>query len=177
MASYNKVILLGNLTRDPELRYTPKGAAVAKLGLAVNRKYTLETGESREEVTFIDIEAWSKQAELIGQYCRKGSPLFVEGRLRLDQWGDKNTGHGAQKPVELYVNLLQRSVRPGMRVLDSFAGSGPMLEAAAQLHGAVGVDRPVEREARGDGLDGVDVPVIAHAEGGGERLVERRAAG
>ncbi len=102
MASYNKVILLGNLTRDPELRYTPKGSAVARLGLAVNRKYTLETGESREEVTFIDIDAWGKQAELIGQYCKKGSPLFVEGRLKLDQWDDKNTG---QKVSKLRVHL------------------------------------------------------------------------
>ncbi len=97
MASYNKVILLGNLTRDPELRYTPKGQAVAKLGLAVNRSYKTESGETREEVTFIDIDSWGKQAELIGQYLRKGSPLFVEGRLKLDQWDDKNTGQKVSK--------------------------------------------------------------------------------
>lgn len=92
MASYNKVILLGNLTRDPELRYTPKGTAVARLGLAVNRSYKTDTGETKEEVTFLDIDAWGKQAELIAQYLRKGNPLFVEGRLRLDQWDDKQTG-------------------------------------------------------------------------------------
>jgi len=92
MASYNKVILLGNLTRDPELRYTPKGTAVARLGLAVNRSYKSETGETKEEVTFLDVDAWGKQAELIAQYLRKGNPLFVEGRLRLDQWDDKQTG-------------------------------------------------------------------------------------
>lgn len=92
MASYNKVILLGNLTRDPELRYTPKGTAVARLGLAVNRSYKTDTGEAKEEVTFLDIDAWGKQAELIAQYLRKGNPLFVEGRLRLDQWDDKQTG-------------------------------------------------------------------------------------
>lgn len=92
MASYNKVILLGNLTRDPELRYTPKGTAVARLGLAVNRSYKTDTGESKEEVTFLDVDAWGKQAELISQYLRKGNPLFVEGRLRLDQWDDKQTG-------------------------------------------------------------------------------------
>ncbi len=97
MASFNKVILLGNLTRDPELRYTPKGQAVAKLGLAVNRSYKTESGETREEVTFIDIDAWGKQAELIGQYLRKGNPLFVEGRLKLDQWDDKNTGQKVSK--------------------------------------------------------------------------------
>ena len=102
MASYNKVILLGNLTRDPELRYTPKGQAVAKFGLAVNRKYTTEAGEAREEVTFINIDAWGKQAEVIAQYCRKGRPLFVEGRLKLDQWDDKTTG---QKMSKLGVTL------------------------------------------------------------------------
>ncbi|MCW5558802.1 MAG: single-stranded DNA-binding protein [Verrucomicrobiae bacterium] len=102
MASYNKVILLGNLTRDPELRYTPKGQAVARLGLAVNRSYKLESGETREEVTFVDIDAWGKQAELISQYLRKGNPLFVEGRLKLDQWDDKTSG---QKRTALRVVL------------------------------------------------------------------------
>jgi len=97
MASFNKVILLGNLTRDPELRFTPKGQAVARLGLAVNRSYKTDTGETKEEVTFIDIDAWGKQAELIGQYLKKGNPLFVEGRLRLDQWDDKNTGQKVSK--------------------------------------------------------------------------------
>lgn len=97
MASYNKVILLGNLTRDPELRYTPKGTATARLGLAVNRQYKTDTGETKEEVTFIDIDAWGKQAEVIAQYVRKGSPLFVEGRLKLDQWDDKTTGQKVSK--------------------------------------------------------------------------------
>lgn len=97
MASFNKVILLGNLTRDPELRYTPKGQAVVQLGLAVNRRYTTESGEAKEEVTFIDIDAWGKQAELIAQYCKKGRPLFVEGRLKLNQWDDKNTGQKVSK--------------------------------------------------------------------------------
>ncbi len=84
--SFNKVILLGNLTRDPELRYTPKGAAVAKLGLAVNRKWKSENGQENEEVSFIDIDAFGKQAELISQYLKKGNPLFLEGRLKLDTW-------------------------------------------------------------------------------------------
>jgi single-strand DNA-binding protein len=92
MASYNKVILMGNLTRDPELRYTPKGTAVAKIGLAVNRTWTSETGERREEVTFVDVDAFGRQAETIGQYMKKGRPILVEGRLKLDQWDDKQTG-------------------------------------------------------------------------------------
>jgi single-strand DNA-binding protein len=97
MATFNKVILVGNLTRDPELRYTPKGTAIAKIGLAVNRRWTTETGEQREEVTFIDIDAFGKQAETIGQYLKKGRPLLVEGRLRLDQWDDKQTGQKRSK--------------------------------------------------------------------------------
>ncbi|HPC62346.1 MAG TPA: single-stranded DNA-binding protein [Verrucomicrobiota bacterium] len=97
MASYNKVILVGNLTRDPELRYTPKGMAIAKLGLAVNRVWRTETGETREEVTFVDVDAFSKQAETIAQYMKKGSPILIEGRLRLDTWDDKQTGQKRSK--------------------------------------------------------------------------------
>ena len=91
MASFNRVILAGNLTRDPELRYTPKGTAVAKIGLAVNRTWRTETGEQKEEVTFVDVDAFGKQAETIGQYLKKGSPILIEGRLKLDQWEDKQT--------------------------------------------------------------------------------------
>lgn len=92
MASFNKVILLGNLTRDPEVRYTPKGSAVADLGLAVNRQYTLENGEKREEVTFVDVTFWGRTAEVAGEYLKKGRPVFVEGRLQLDSWDDKQSG-------------------------------------------------------------------------------------
>jgi len=91
MASFNKVILIGNLTRDPELRYTPKGTAIAKIALAVNRTWRTETGETKEEVTFVDIDAFGKQAETLGQYMKKGRPIMVEGRLRLDTWEDKQT--------------------------------------------------------------------------------------
>jgi single-strand DNA-binding protein len=92
MASFNKVILVGNLTRDPELRYTPKGTAVAKIGLAVNRNWTSESGEKKEEVTFVDVDIFGRTAENVSQYMRKGRPILVEGRLRLDQWDDKQTG-------------------------------------------------------------------------------------
>jgi single-strand DNA-binding protein len=92
MASFNKVILLGNLTRDPELRYTPKGMAIAKLGLAVNRNWTSESGEKKEEVTFVDVDVFGRTAENVAQYMRKGRPILIEGRLRLDQWDDKQTG-------------------------------------------------------------------------------------
>ncbi len=92
MASYNRVMLMGNLTRDPEVRYTPKGTAVCTLGLAINERYTAQTGETREETVYVDIDVWGRQAETSGQYLSKGRPVFVEGRLRLDQWDDKETG-------------------------------------------------------------------------------------
>jgi single-strand DNA-binding protein len=92
MASFNKVILMGNLTRDPELRYTSKGTAIAKIGLAVNRTWRTETGETKEEVTFVDVDIFGRTAENVGQYMRKGSPVLIEGRLKLDQWDDKQTG-------------------------------------------------------------------------------------
>ncbi|MCD6339781.1 MAG: single-stranded DNA-binding protein [Verrucomicrobia bacterium] len=102
MPNFNKVILAGNLTRDPELRYTPKGTAIARIGLAINRSFRTEAGETREETTFVDIDAFGRQAEIIGQYFRKGRPILVEGRLRLDQWEDKNT---RQKQSKLRVVL------------------------------------------------------------------------
>jgi len=100
MASFNKVILLGNLTRDPEVRYTPKGSAVCDLGLAVNRQYTLESGEKREEVTFVDVVLWARLAEIAGEYLKKGRPVFIEGRLQMDSWEDKQSG---QKRTKLRV--------------------------------------------------------------------------
>ena len=102
MANFNKVILAGNLTRDPELRYTPSGTAIAKFGLAVNRTWKTETGETKEEATFVDIDAFGRQAEVIAQYMKKGRPVLVEGRLKLDQWEDKNTH---QKQSKLKVVL------------------------------------------------------------------------
>ena len=97
MASVNKVILAGNLTRDPELRYTPKGTAVAKVGLAINHKWTTDTGEKKEDVTFVDVDSFGRTAENLAQYVRKGSSILVEGRLKLDTWDDKTTGQKKSK--------------------------------------------------------------------------------
>jgi single-strand DNA-binding protein len=97
MANFNKVILAGNLTRDPELRYTPKGTAIAKIGLAINRKWRSESGEMKEETTFVDVDAFGKTAETIGQYLKKGRPILVEGRLRYETWDDKQTGQKRSK--------------------------------------------------------------------------------
>lgn len=97
MAYLNKVFLIGNLTRNPELRVTPKGTAICSFSLAVNRTYRDEGGNAREEVTYVDIEAWGKQAELCSKYLAKGSPCMVEGRLRLDSWEDKQSGNKRSK--------------------------------------------------------------------------------
>ena len=97
MASFNKVILLGNLTRDPEVRYTPKGSAVCDLGVAVNRVYTTDSGEKREEATFVDVTFWGRTAEVAGEYLKKGRPIFIEGRLQLDSWEDKQSGQKRSK--------------------------------------------------------------------------------
>ena len=97
MANFNKVILAGNLTRDPELRYTPNGTAIAKLSLAINRAWTTEAGEKKGEVTFVEVSAFGRTGEVIAQYLKKGRPLLVEGRLRLETWDDKETGKPRQK--------------------------------------------------------------------------------
>lgn len=113
MASLNKVMLIGNCTRDPEIRYTPKGTAVTELGLAVNRRYTADNGEKREEVTFIDVTLWGKTAEVAAEYLKKGRPLFVEGRLRLDSWDDKSTGQKRSKLSVVGENIEFLGAREG----------------------------------------------------------------
>jgi len=135
MASYNKVLLLGNLTRDPEMRVTPKGTAVCQFGLAVNRQFKDESGQMREEVTFVDLEAWGKQAETIAKYMTKGRPLFVEGRLKLDQWDDKATG---QKRSKIKVVLENFQFIGGRE-----QGAGP--GGPGGVPGEEGIDQTAER--------------------------------
>ena len=132
MASFNKVILLGNLTRDPELKYTPKGTAVAAIGLAVNRVYSNDQGEKQEETTFVDVELWGRTAEIANEYLKKGRPVLIEGRLRLDSWDDKQTG---QKRSKLKV------VGESMQLLGSREGG----EGGGQRGGGG------EHESRGGG--------------------------
>ena len=128
MASLNKVFLIGNLTRDPELRVTPKGTAICQFGLAVNRQYKDDTGAMRDETTFVDIEAWGKQGELVAKYLTKGSPAFVEGRLRLDQWEDKTSGQKRSR-LKIVLDNVQFLGRPG--------GGGGGQPAAAPAGAAV----------------------------------------
>jgi single-strand DNA-binding protein len=105
MANFNRVILMGNLTRDPELRYIPNGSAVANLRLAINRTYKSQSGEQKEEVTFVNIVVWAKQAENCAEYLSKGSPIFVEGRLQSRQW---ETEDGQKRSVlEVVADRVQ----------------------------------------------------------------------
>jgi single-strand DNA-binding protein len=99
MPNYNKVIIIGRLTKDAELRYTPKGAAIASLSVAVNRQWKNEAGEKQEEVSFVDCTAFSKTAETIGQYFRKGNSILLEGRLKQETWQDKATNANRSKLV------------------------------------------------------------------------------
>jgi single-strand DNA-binding protein len=113
MANLNKVMLIGNVTRDPEIKYTPKGSAVTDLGIAVNRVYTPEGGEKREETTFVDVTLWGRQAEIAGEYCKKGRSIYIEGRLQLDSWEDKATGQKRSKLRVVGENFQLLGPRPG----------------------------------------------------------------
>src|SRR5213594_4000761 len=115
MASFNRVILLGNLTRDVEVRYLQSGTAVADIGMAVNDRRKGQNGEWIEETTFVDVTLWGRTAEVAGEYLGKGSPILIEGRLKLDQWEDKQSG---QKRSKLRV------VGERMQMLSGRGGGG-----------------------------------------------------
>lgn len=114
MSNFNKVLLMGRLTRDIELRYTPSNQAVANIGLAVNRRWRNKDGQDQEETTFVDCEAWGRTAEVMSQYLAKGRPVFIEGRLRLDTWQDKEGGNRSKLKV----------VIDNFQFVDSRAGAG-----------------------------------------------------
>lgn len=97
MPNLNSVMLMGNLTREPEVKYTPKGTAVCQFGLAINRTWKNDAGQKQEETTFVDVELWGRTAEIAAEYLKKGSPAFIEGRLKLDSWDDKATGQKRSK--------------------------------------------------------------------------------
>lgn len=126
MASFNKVILMGNLTRDPQVRYTPGGTAVAEIGLAVNRSwFDKQTNSRREETTFVDVTLWGRQAEVAGEYLSKGRPVLIEGRLQLDQWDDKESGQKRSKLRVVGENMTMLGSRSdGPRGGGSSQGGG-----------------------------------------------------
>ncbi|MDD5119848.1 MAG: single-stranded DNA-binding protein [Candidatus Omnitrophica bacterium] len=126
MASYNKVLLMGNLTKDPELRYTPQGTAVANLRMAVNRKYRSKDQELKEEVCFITAVVWNKQAETCNQYLHKGSSVFVEGRLQSRSWED-NTG-AKRSVIEVRAERVQFMGAPGQPKAASITNEAHLTE-------------------------------------------------
>jgi single-strand DNA-binding protein len=136
-ASFNRVILVGNLTRDPEVRYTPGGTAVTEIGLAVNRYwFDKGTNERKEETTFIDVTLWGRQAEVAGEYLSKGRPVLIEGRLQTDSWDDKETG---KRRTKLKV------VGETLQLLGSREGSGGRGgNAGARTQPAPTYDEPPE---------------------------------
>jgi single-strand DNA-binding protein len=134
MAYLNKVLLIGNLTRDPELRVTPKGTAICQFGLAVNRQFKDESGATRDETAFIDIEAWGKQGELVSKYLQKGSPAFIEGRLKFDSWEDKQSGQKRNK-LKVVLENVQFLSRGG-----GAASAGPA--GAEAPSAAAGTEEP-----------------------------------
>lgn len=143
-ANYNKVILAGNLTRDPELRYTPSGTAVSEIGLAVNDKRKNANGEWVEETTFVEITLWARTAEIASEYLTKGSNVLIEGRLKLDQWDDKESG---QKRSKLRV------VGERMQMLGGKSGAGGSGGAGGGAGGGRSAPQFDESEAYGGGSD------------------------
>lgn len=123
MASFNKVILMGNLTRDPEVRYTPSGTAVSDIALAVNRRwFDKATNQAKEETTFVDVTLWGRTAEVAGEYLSKGRPVLIEGRLQLDSWEDRESG---QKRSKLKVIGEQMTMLGTRGEGGSGGGGGP----------------------------------------------------
>ncbi len=128
MASFNKVILIGNLTRDPQVRYTPGGMAVSDIGLAVNRTwFDKQTNQKKEDVTFVDVTLWGRTAEIAGEYLAKGKQVLIEGRLQLDSWDDKETGQKRNKLKVIGENMTML----GSRQDGGGGGRGPGGPAAS----------------------------------------------
>ncbi len=138
MASFNRVLLLGNLTRDPQLKYLPSQTPVVEFGLAMNRKFKTGTGEEREEVCFVDCSAFGRIAEVINQYCQKGRPIFIEGRLKLDQWEDKQGGGKRSKLTVVVEN---------MQLLGGRGDAGGPGGSGGDPSGAEGSSRPAPRSS------------------------------
>jgi single-strand DNA-binding protein len=140
MANLNKVLLLGNLTRDPELRYTPKGTAVADIAVAINRVWNNEQNQRQEETTFVDITLWGRQAEIAQQYLSKGRGVFIEGRLQMDTWEDKASGQKRSKLKVVAENLqfMPDGKGNGGGGINSSQGSNNSAPQRAGSHGPMG---------------------------------------
>lgn len=140
MATLNKVLLIGALTHDVELRITPKGTAIAQLALAMNRNFKDGDGTSREETTFVDVEVWGKQAELTAKYTQKGSAVFIEGRLRLDSWEEKDTGKKRHKLKVVAENIQWLGAPPRAQLQAQEPAEPAVHEAPVVQSNTTGVD-------------------------------------
>ena len=153
MPNLNKVQLMGNITRDPEVRYTPKGTAVTDISLAINRSFNSDDGERREETTFVDITFWGRQAEVIGEYMKKGRPLYVEGRLQLDSWEDKTSGQQRSRLKVVGENFQFLGGRDDAGGGGGGGGGGGQSRSAAQAPysgGGGGGSNEEYHDSRGD---------------------------
>lgn len=144
MATYNKVTILGNITRDIELKSIAGGQSVAKIGLALNRSFTTSSGEKRDEVTYVDCEAWGKQAEVMAKYLSKGRPVLIEGRLKLDMWEDKE-GKKQSKLKVVVEEFVFVDSRPGGG--GGGPGGGEEGGAASEAGGGQGWSKPAPKAA------------------------------
>lgn len=158
MANFNRVYLIGNLTRDPQLKFTQGGQQVAEFGLATNRQYRTQAGENREETTFVEIVVWGRQAEICNEYLSKGRPVFIEGRLKLDQWETQD----GQKRSKLHV-VAERFQFLGARGEGGGSGGGgkPSQQPSQQQQSRPAPQRqepPVQEGPPNDGMDLDDIP-------------------
>ena len=154
MANYNRVILAGNLTRDPQLSYLPSNTPVVEFGMAINRRWKSQSGEQREDVTYVDIRAFGRQAETLNQYMNKGKPILVEGQLRFDQWEGKD----GQKRSKLYV------------VVDNFQFLGAPSGDRGDRGGRTGGGRAPEPARAGGGGGYDEMPPIDESSAGGDNI-------
>lgn len=153
MSSFNKVMLMGNLTRDPQVKHLPSNSVVAEFGLACSRRYRTASGEDREETAFVDCSAFGRQAEVISQFCKKGKPLFIEGRLKYDTWEDKQTGAKRSKLSVVVENFQFLGGRdegsgPGSNRADMFGNDRPWRAPASGSETATGAKEAPPRKRR-----------------------------
>jgi single-strand DNA-binding protein len=156
MASYNKVILMGNLTRDPEIKFLPSGTSVANFGIAMSERYTdRQSGEQKESVCFVDVEAWDRQAEVVGEYLKKGSPVFIEGALKYDSWEAED----GTKRNRLKVRLIRFQFIGGRRDDDEMDGGyADARPAAAPTQSESHQDAPAPEASSAPSATDDDIP-------------------
>lgn len=154
MGNVNKVFLMGNLTRDPELRYTPNGTPVCEFGLAVNRTYTTRDGEQREDPCFVEITVWGRRGEVVSEYFSKGKPIFVEGRLNFDSW---ETPDGRRSKLNVVAEDFQFVGSPGDTDAGRQSGRGQRSKRSTGQQSGKPSGRPQDAEPEEDVSEGFDV--------------------